>query len=192
MTEKTIEELQKEIKKKEKALKDKETAALESPFAAVGGEAIATPIPRPRGRPPGSVNKVDDTPVEVRQAEFNQRMSEIARPASDSSNGSMREWAEKEIHSLLPEAVASLKQDIKYGSAKERADARKEIFAATGVDKKQLNAFNNGGGITINFGANGVPQGINLPFLQRTEQPNTIVSTPIVETLGEGRKKDDF
>ena len=96
----------------------------------------------------------------------------------------MRDWAEKEIHNLLPEAVASLAWDIKYGDAKARTEARGEILRATGIDKRDATNFGKGGQIVINVaGGNG---GISLPWLQRNEpQP----ASPVVETLVSDKKK---
>lgn len=175
---KTIEELTKKIKEEEKKLAATKTAALESPFTAIGNNGpIAQPEKRPRGRPP----KIDSTDIsdESRDA-FSQRMSEIERPPPDSTPEQLREFGEKEIHKLIPEAVASLKRDIRYGNSKEMADARAEIFKATGIAIKDANNFGKGGQIVINFGAN---QGITLPYLERTKKSNSEPSVPIVNTI---------
>jgi hypothetical protein len=174
----TIAELEAELKEKQRQLKEK----FESPFA----EVSAAPVDAPkRGRPPKQEADPEATKSNAIAA-YGQRMAGIKRPAPDSSSESVRDWAEKEIHNLLPEAVASLAWDIKYGDAKARTEARGEILRATGVDKRDATNFGKGGQIVINVGgANG---GIALPWLQRTEpQP----SSPVVQTLVPDKKKKE-
>lgn len=170
----TIKELEDELKLKQKQL--------ESPFAVVGA---GQSNPRPRGRPPGSTNKpkydaaIGGDESNAIQVAHSQRMAEITRPAPNSSPESVRDWAEKEIHNLLPEAVASLAWDIKYGDNKARTEARGEILRATGIDKKDAASFGKGGQIVINVA--GATGGIQLPYLQRA--PNSEPSSPMVQTL---------
>lgn len=174
-----------EVKRLEEELKKKK-AELERPFDLVGQANVGQP--RKRGRPPKdkTVSMVDgESANDARFAAFNQRMEEIKRPASDSTPESMRDWAEKEIHNLLPEAVASLKWDIKYGDSKQRTEARDQILRATGVDKRDAANFGKGGQIVIQMGSESF-QGINLPFLQRSSQAPSQPAKPLVETLTDG------
>jgi hypothetical protein len=175
-TKEEIKRIEAELKLKQKQLKQE----LESPFDNVGA-ANVTAAGLLKGRPkPNKVTAVDgDNTATAMEAAFSQRMEDITRPASDLSPEGKREWAEKEIHGLLPEAVASLKWDIKFGDKAAMAQARKEIFQATGIDKREANNFGKGGQITINLG--GVTGDIQLPFLRR--QNNTEPASPIVATI---------
>jgi hypothetical protein len=171
-----IKRIEAELKLKQKRLKEE----LESPFDNVGA-ANVTAQGLKRGRPkPSVISAVDGEAVNnIAEVAHSQRMQDIERPASNLSSEGTREWAEKEIHNLLPEAVASLKYDIKYGDAKARTDARKEIFAATGIDKREANSFGKGGQIVINLGAGAASGDIQLPFLRRNVEP----AAPIIQTL---------
>lgn len=167
--EETLEQLEAELARKKKEL--------EAPFAALGQSTS-----RPRGRPPKQVNVNSDpdaSPIDIAKAAHSQRLAEIPRPPSNSSAEGMRDWAEKEIHNLLPEAVASLAWDIKYGDGKARTEARGEILRATGIDKRDATNFGKGGQIVINVA--GAANGIALPYLQRTPEPKP--ASPIVESL---------
>lgn len=188
MAEKNKEEIKKleaELKQKQEELKQ----SFESPFSAVGASDVrADGLKRNRPKP-NHITAVDgesaNAPHEIAHA---QRMSDILRPPSDSSSESMREWAEREIHGLAPEALASLKWDIKHGDAKERAQARGEIFRAMGIDKREANNFGKGGQIVINLSGPSAAGDLQLPFLKRT-LPNSEPTNPIIQTLTEPKKE---
>ena len=167
--EETIKQLEEDIKKKQKEL--------ESPFDIVGA---ATPT-KPRGRPPKTATA--DASPDAAVIAHSQRMNEITRPPPNSSSESVRDWAEKEIHNLLPEAVASLAWDIKFGDAKARTEARGEILRATGIDKRDAANFGKGGQIVINVA--GAANGISLPYLNRSNQEP---AKPLVATIEVDKK----
>lgn len=167
--EKTLAEVEAELELRKRML--------ESPFAAVG---IVTN--KPRGRPPKG-HTVHNAPVDedgksAAAIAHEQRMSEVTKPASDLSAEGMREWGEKEFHKLIPEAIGTIKWDLKYGDSKQRSDAADRVFKATGLAQKDVNNFGKGGSIVINLGAGA--DGIRLPFLQKA---NTEPATPIVQTI---------
>lgn len=193
----TIAELEAQIARR-KAETDAKRAALESPFVPVGA-APAAERKRGPGRPPGSVNKpkvetpLSDDGEDSRIVAHKQKLNEVSRPPSNSSAESMREWADQEVHKLIPDAMASLAWDTRYGDQKARAEARAEVFRMAGIDRKDAGQFVKGGQIVINLGADGMGanQGINLPFLQRRDGPSPINSTqnnptpsnPVLSTL---------
>jgi hypothetical protein len=172
---KTIAEIEAELAIKRKAL--------ESPFAAVGN---VKPGPR-RGRPPKIESAIGENVSE--EVAFSQRMQGITRPPPNSSSESVRDWAEKEIHNLLPEAVASLAWDIRYGDSKARTEARGEILRATGIDKKDAASFGRGGQIVIQVNGNATGD-LALPYLQRTstEQKPTSPIVTVLEAEHKGKK----
>lgn len=171
----TLKQLEADLERKKKEL--------ESPFAALGQSTS-----RPRGRPPKVVQATEQdpnaSPIEIAKVAHSQRLAEIPRPPSNSSAESMRDWAEKEIHNLLPEAVASLAWDVKYGDSKARTEARGEILRATGIDKRDAANFGKGGQIVINVA--GAANGISLPYLNRTQEPKP--ASPVVEALTTPKK----
>jgi hypothetical protein len=62
------------------------------------------------------------------------------------------EWADAQLNEALPEAVAELRFQLKYGDDKQRMDAARDVLDATGKRRRDGGA---GGGATIivNVGA---------------------------------------
>lgn len=150
-----IKRLNEEIKRKQKEL--------ESPFDNVG----LAETPRPRGRPPKHITAVDgDAAKAAQETAHEQRMTEIVRPASDLTPEGMRDWGEKELHKLIPEALSRLKWNVKYGDNRDGNEAADKILKATGLSQKEASNFGKGGQIVINL--NGAANDIKLPFLDRT------------------------
>ena len=50
------------------------------------------------------------------------------------------EWADQELVALLPDAVAELKWQLKFGTPAERAQAARDVREATGRGKRELQA----------------------------------------------------
>lgn len=75
------------------------------------------------------------------------------------------EWAQKKLVDLLPEAVASLAYDLRYGSDKTRSEAADKVLRANGLDKRE--AQQGGGGlIVLNFGSEVSGK---VPWLERMQ-----------------------
>lgn len=72
------------------------------------------------------------------------------------------QWAQEKLVDLLPEAVASLAYDLRYGAPKVRAEAADKVLRANGVDRREA-AVGGGGLIVLNIGTGGS----NLPWLER-------------------------
>lgn len=172
--EQTLEELERELAEKKRLI--------ESPFAAVG--LIER---KPRGRPPKGIathNSSDEAKAAAAIAN-EQRLAEIPVPASDLSPEGMREYGEKELHKLIPEAVARYSWNLKYGDERASTDIADKIFKATGIAQKEVSNFGKGGSIVINLGAGA--SGLNLPFMN-----NSKPTVPVIATLeGELIKKKE-
>lgn len=68
------------------------------------------------------------------------------------------QWAQEKLVDLLPEAVASLAYDLRYGTPKVRSEAADKVLRANGLDKRE--AREGGGGLivlNIGTGATGIP-----------------------------------
>lgn len=69
------------------------------------------------------------------------------------------QWAQEKLVDLLPEAVASIQYDLRYGTDKVRAEAADKVLRANGLDKRE--AREGGGGLIIlqlgDSGAKGIP-----------------------------------
>lgn len=78
-------------------------------------------------------------------------------------------WAETKLRNLLPEAVANIAHDLRYGNQKERSAAADRVLASQGLDKREA-ARNAGQGlIVLNINTNQE----SIPWLQRTMTKKT-------------------
>lgn len=84
-----------------------------------------------------------------------------------------RQWAEQKLQELLPDAVASLSWDLKYGSDKARQDAVDKVLKANGMDKRE-GVQAQGGTIILNIGSGST----NIPWLDRVKP-----ARPVVEAI---------
>jgi len=73
------------------------------------------------------------------------------------------DWAKGKLVDLLPEAVASLQYDLRYGSDKVRSEAADKVLRANGLDKREASP-GGGGLIVLNFGSTG---STGVPWLER-------------------------
>lgn len=72
------------------------------------------------------------------------------------------EWGKQRLQDLVPEAVADLQFALRFGSTKERADARERILKANGLADKEA-PQGQGGTVILNLGGNLE----DAPFLKR-------------------------
>lgn len=72
----------------------------------------------------------DDEPGEWRD-----RMKRAKVPAGLGPDQAV-DWSQKKLALLLPEAVASLQQDLRYGTPKARSEAATAVMRANGVANK--------------------------------------------------------
>lgn len=74
-------------------------------------------------------------------------------------------WAETKLRNLLPEAVANIAHDLRYGTTKERAAAADRVLASQGLDKREA-ARNAGQGLIV-LNINTGSDGDKVPWLER-------------------------
>ena len=93
--------------------------------------------------------------------EFHSR-AVLAQLPQNLTGDAATEWAQKKLVDLLPEAVASLQWDLRYGSPKVRSEAADKVLRANGLDKRE--ASQGGGGLII---LNLSQTDSNIPWLER-------------------------
>lgn len=72
-------------------------------------------------------------------------------------------WAQDKLVALLPEAVASVAYDLRYGTDRERSAAADRVLAASGLDKREAAKTGGQGLIVLNINTGGE----SIPWLQR-------------------------
>jgi hypothetical protein len=104
----------------------------------------------------------DDDTLTAAHALFLQRVRAAGVPANLGADEAAA-WAQKKLAELLPEAVAELQHQLRYGTERQRADAVDRVLNANGMAKKEAN---NATGSTIIVNLAGDMS--KIPFLQRT------------------------
>jgi hypothetical protein len=99
--------------------------------------------------------------VEPEEQAFHQRATLSQMPKGLIGDAAI-EWAQKKLVDLLPEAVASVQWDLRYGTDKVRSEAADKVLRANGLDKRE--ASQGGGGlIVLNIGT----EASKIPWLER-------------------------
>lgn len=79
-------------------------------------------------------------------------------------------WAQEKMVDLLPEAVANVAYDLRYGTDRQREAATDRVLKANGMDKRDTNASQGGQGlIVLNLTAEATS---GVPWLQRLSKPS--------------------
>ena len=114
----------------------------------------------------GSTKLDEDALALVREEDkpFIQR-SQLAAMPKGLAGDAAKDWAQAKLVDLLPEAVASLQWDLRYGNPKVRAEAAEKVLRANGLEKREA-APTGGGLIVLNIGTGG-GQGSGVPWLER-------------------------
>ena len=86
----------------------------------------------------------------------------LAKLPKDLAGEAATEWATKKLVDLLPEAVASLAWDLRYGTDKVRSEAADKVLRANGLDKREASP-GGGGLIVLNIGS----EVAKVPWLER-------------------------
>lgn len=89
--------------------------------------------------------------------------AQLALMPSNLKGEDAQRWAQDKLVSLLPEAVASVMHDLRYGNDKVRSEAADKVLRANGLDKREA-AQGGGGLIVLNIGTQGMDA---VPWLQR-------------------------
>lgn len=82
--------------------------------------------------------------------------------------GDAEKWADEKLTKLLPEAVAELEYDLKYGDDKQRQVARQAVLDATGRSRRE--APSGGGASIVIVNSAGAPTTIELPWRKKPAQ----------------------
>ena len=114
--------------------------------------------------PKGKRLKAEEVPeaLRARHEMFLERAKVAGLPAAIAGDKAL-EWSQQKLVEMLPEAIASLQWDLRYGSAKERGDAVQSVLKANGVAQKEA-AVGSAPTIVLHLGDGDS----GFPFLQRT------------------------
>ncbi len=91
-------------------------------------------------------------------------------------------WAQEKLVELLPEAVASVAFDLRYGTDRQRETATDRVLKANGLDRRDAPSATQGGLIVLNLGQG--PQAEKVPWLQR--MTNAVLPSPATVAATEG------
>lgn len=114
------------------------------------------------------------------QAEAEHRLAAARVPAGLKGDEAVK-WSQDKMVELLPEAVANIAWNLRFGTAKERAEATDKVLRANGMDRRD-SGVQSGGMIVLNLGGTAT----DIPWLKRV-QP----ARPVVESLTPDSDKDD-
>lgn len=129
----------------------------------------------------GGSKQIDEVALATRdpaEVEAEARLSMAKVPANLKGDEAVK-WSQEKMVELLPEAVANIAWNLRFGTAKERAEATDKVLRANGMDRRDQ-GVQTGGLIVLNLNGGKT----DIPWLQRV-QP----SRPVVETLTS--KEDD-
>lgn len=104
--------------------------------------------------------EVKSDPAEVARAE---RHTSVGLRKSLKGDEAVK-WAQDKMVELLPEAVANVAWDLRYGTDKQRAEATDRVLKANGMDKREARQEGQQGLIILNLGQT---TDSSLPWLQR-------------------------
>lgn len=102
------------------------------------------------------------------EASYQQRMELVNKPRNLSADEA-KAWAETKLQELLPEAVANIAWDLRYGTGKAQSDAVDRVLKANGMDKRDTGYVGTGGTIILNIGSG--PSEAKIPWLERVIKP---------------------
>ena len=90
------------------------------------------------------------------------------RAIAQKSEQEIKAWVDKKAVELLPQVIADLSFDLKYGTDKQRAEARDRIMDMHGLRKREAAAGTHST-IVLNIGdQNALKQ--SLPWLSRSDK----------------------
>lgn len=180
-----------------KVADDKKTSqpSIQQPNEMTGGgnQPANPPVPgvivkRKRGRPkkvitpagqPKTPAEISEKPVDEVPAEYVEAQ-ELHRHKMRMVGGSkvplatdteIKNWVDRKAVELLPSVIADIAFDLKYGSPKQRSEARDRILDMHGLRKREAAAGNHAT-IVLNLGQ-GEKLGQQLPWLQRVDKSSS-------------------
>lgn len=107
------------------------------------------------------VPKMDPTEVEYLKRKALARIPEEALGDDQAT-----EWAKGKLTQMLPEAVAQVQWDLRYGSDKVRSEAAQKVLAANGMDKREAAVTRVTPQIIVNIGTGDT----KAPWLERLKR----------------------
>lgn len=141
----------------------------------------------PRGHPVGTIfrsrrcsgkscGEVKQAEVDARPRAFLQKMPEreiayMEKAAlSGMPNGlkgeEAAEWSEQKLKDMLPEAVAQVQWDLRFGNDKVKSEAADKVLRANGLDKREAGVSKAQPTIVLNISGGSV----SAPWLQRMKK----------------------
>lgn len=102
------------------------------------------------------------------------RRAELARLPANLKAEEAAKWAQDKMVELLPEAVANVAHDLRYGTDKQRAEATDRVLRANGMDKGDAKQAGQHGVIVLNLSA----QAEAIPWLSRMKPAQVVDATP--------------
>ena len=115
--------------------------------------------------PPPEVAERSKPPTEAltpAHALFVERVTMAGVPAGLSADEALA-WSQRKLQELLPEAVAELQFQLRYGNDKQRFEAVDRVLNANGVAKKEVANGPTGPTVIVNLGGDLA----KVPFLAR-------------------------
>lgn len=113
-------------------------------------------------------------------AELRTTRLKAVRAKKNLSGDEAVEWGKQRLMDMVPEAVADLQFSLKYGTAKERAEARERVLRANGLADKEAPSAS-GGMVILNLGGSLE----DTPFLKRA-----LEASPSKPVLSDPSKPD--
>jgi hypothetical protein len=113
-------------------------------------------------RPKGALDLDALAKLGPAEAAFQSRKS-IAKMPSNLKGDAATKWAAEKMVELLPEAVANVAYDLRYGTEKQREAATERVLKANGMDRKEANNGGSHGLIVLQLGEGDA----KIPWLQR-------------------------
>lgn len=107
--------------------------------------------------------------ADPKELEFQSRL-QLAKVPKGLKGDKAAQWAQEKMVELLPEAVANVAHDLRYGTDRQREAATDKVLRANGMDKKDAGTGSTGGLIILQLGSDAA-QKEQIPWLQRMNRP---------------------
>lgn len=119
-----------------------------------------------RGIAPTAVPQTQMAEDPEAEVKFRQRRALAKLPITQPEGDAATEWSKQKLQNMLPEAVARIQWDLRYGSDKAQSEAAMKVLAANGMDKREAAASRNTPTIVVNIGTGDS----KAPWLERLKK----------------------
>lgn len=141
-------------------------------------------LPKPEA-PPMLVSDtaIDMDAVEAKpqDAEFAAKAALVKLPRALKGDDATR-WSQDKMVELLPQAVAEIAWNLRYGNDKQRDSAVDRVLRANGMDRRDGNAAGQGGMIVLNLQTGNT----GLPWLDRMKPSSPVVDSGALKGDADG------